>query len=419
MNYLKEFHIIFNRLKKFSPLFKEKRFELFDFVFFKLKIYDSAIALENYYSNKTIVFVGQQLNYRTIKFIKWIKKNTSIKIIVVCQKTPFANDLSEKDYDKLILLRNRTHLKRIILGSKNIDFIYAFSSNPKHARIAIELSKATTIFDPYDCSIVYIGNIPVPLSQMKFIENEKKCFQLADAMVARSPENIVAYKLYQVKKKKNIYFADYCDNNLFVCKNVEIKNSDDPIRIVYSGSIAGKYINKITDGLTDFFSFIDALENQKIIFHIYPSPFVKQANYQDYIDLEKKINYLKVHTTVAQENLSEELSGFHFGALPHFKLESSTLSQHKLERATSLKFYNFLEAGIPILISEEMTYMAWVVKRYKIGIVFGKKDFPNLRNIILNTDYNELKRNVLKAREKLSMKNNLPRLIHFFNTIKN
>jgi len=404
--------VFYKKLKVLMRVLNEKKTELLDSVLLKFNFYDSAIKYDKPGSKKRIVFVGQQLTHRIIKIIQWLKIHSDFEIIVVSQDAFFRGDLLPNNYDRLVLFKNRSHLKRIILGSNLIDVIYAFSSNPKHAAIAIEFCTARTIFDPYDCNIIYYGKNDVPESQQIYVEKERMCFKLANAMVARSTENNAAYKIYGIEKKKTIFFSDYCDNNLFTFQNVALSKADE-ITIVYAGSLKGKAQNQISDGMTDFSSFIEAIESQKIHFHIYPSQFVKKADYQEYLDTEKKVNYLHIHSTLSQGNLSHELSGYHFGTLPQFKTENSTLSDYKIERGTALKFFNFLEAGLPILISDEWKYMAWLVRRYKIGIVFGKEDFSNLRNIILSVDYAELKNNVLAFREKNSMQNNTPRLIKF------
>ncbi len=401
------------RLKNLVRAFKEKKYELFDQLFLNIKFYGSPLNYKTSIPNKRIVFAGQQLTHRMIKIIQWLKMYSNFEIIVVCQDSSQRKDLFPENYDHLVLFRNRTHLKRIILGAKYIDILYAFSSNPKHAAIAIESSSSFKIFDPYDCSIIYFGKQAVSKSQQIYVDQEKKCFQLADATVARSLENNAAYFIYGLKKKKNIFFSDYCDNTLFINNDISLDKNSDEITIVYAGFLKGKALNQISDGMTDFTSFIEAMEAQKIHFHIYPSPFAKRLDYADYIDMESKFKYFHIHSTVSQANLPRELSKYHFGALPQFKTENSTLSDYKIERATALKLFNFLEAGMPILISDEWKYMAWIVKRYNIGIVFGKKDFNDLRNKILSADYLKMKKNVLSIREKLSMKKNIPRLIQF------
>jgi hypothetical protein len=174
---------------------------------------------------------------------------------------------------------------------------------------------------------------------------------------------------------------------------------------------------KSSHGIEYFFDFIDSMQQQQIELNIYPSPHTRPEVYVDYITDSKKMQYLKMHGTVLQKNLAKEISGYHFGVSPHFREESSGVTKDKLELGTSLKFFNYLEAGLPILMSSEMKYMSWLVERYKIGIVFSKEDIPKLSAIIKSANYSELQKNVVAAREKLSMKNNVHRLISFIENL--
>jgi hypothetical protein len=89
----------------------------------------------------------------------------------------------------------------------------------------------------------------------------------------------------------------------------------------------------------------------------------------------------------------------------------------KLDMCTSNKFFNYLEAGIPIIVSDELKFMSWIVKRYQIGIVVKKEELNNLKNIIFEHDYNQMIENVIKVREKLSFQYNNKRLLLFLNSI--
>lgn len=63
------------------------------------------------------------------------------------------------------------------------------------------------------------------------------------------------------------------------------------------------------------------------------------------------------------------------------------------DTCTPTKFFTYLSAGLPIIINKEFSYIVSLVKRY---------------------DYETLKANVKKAKEVLSMKNHISRLIEFY-----
>lgn len=400
-------------LRKINFFAKEKSTELLDSLLDTLSIKDDSIFFKEDKNKIRIVFAGLLPNHRVIKHMKWLNRNGNFEIILLCHKSASFSDLDKNYFGHQIRFRNLKHLKRIINGAKNINLYYAFTSKPSYARPVIEQTVVPTAFDPYDCLIVYYGRNPKQEWMKKEIPDEEFCFANASAAVARNPETRLSYEMFDLKKPQNIFFTDYCDNDYFVNKNLSIENENSKISLVYAGGIYGKSMQKSSHGIENFSYLIDELENQRLHFHIYPSPFTDKETYYDYVEDSRRMKFLHIHETVEQKNLSNELSQYHFGVLPHFKEENFGISDDKLKLGTSLKFFNFLEAGIPVLVSNEMSFMAWMVKRYEIGVVFSKNDIKNLRKIITSSDYAKLKKNVLINRDKLSIKVNLPRLEKF------
>jgi glycosyltransferase involved in cell wall biosynthesis len=396
-------------------IFFSKEFftEIFDAVLFSLRIYDTVLSKQPGLEN-TIVITGLELNHRVIKNCKYLKKYSPYKTILLIHQQSSILDLETDFYDALIRFRNKKHLKRILFCSDKLKLIYGFASKASYARAAFENAKCPKMFDPYDCVVVYYGLNPKQHWMQKEILHEKYCFENSNAVLARNLEINKSYEIYALNKKKTILFSDYCDNDAFVTPEKTERNS---MSIVYSGGIYGKHMLKSSHGIENFFDFINSMDEQKINFHIYPSPQTKPEIYFDYIEESKRLKHLYLHKTVSQKELSKEISKYHFGVLPHFKEESSFVSTDKLERGTSNKFFNFLEAGLPILISKDMSYMSWLVNRYNIGIVFSKNDISKLATIINDANYSELQKNVLVVREKLSMNYNLKRLTKFIENI--
>jgi len=402
-----------NFFRKLNFFLNEKSSELFDrfLLFIGQKDY-TLYSFPN--QEQTIVFIGLSLNHRVVKNLKYLKLNGRYNLLLLKHRSDSFDDFESSFYHSKIIYRNKFHLKRLLFSSNKLKLIYAYASKPSYAKAAIESAGCSTIFDPYDCWVVYYGKNPKQTWMKKEIVDEEYCFANASGILARNLEVKKSIEIFSLEKKRNILFSDYCDNDYFINPG---KKDNSQISLVYSGGIYGRHMLKSSHGIENFFDFIDSMQEQQIELNIYPSPQSKPEVYFDYIEESKKSKYLKMHSTVKQKDLALELSKYHFGVSPHFKEESSSVSKDKLERGTSLKFFNFLEAGLPILMSSEMKYMAWLVERYKIGIVFSKADIPALSRIIKSADYAELQKNVVGIREKLSMKNNMHRLINFIENL--
>ena len=223
--------------------------------------------------------------------------------------------------------------------------------------------------------------------------------------------------MYGIKNKpKTIFFPLYCDDDVFQ-NNAKPLNPDD-IHLVYAGGVAGSHRNPKQYGNIQFHDIINILSKQKIHFHIYPSPSNIRADYEEYESIAKQNSFFHFHEPVAQENLAKELSKYHFGIHTGFvNAEFHMQSSDKYKLCTTLKLFNFIEAGLPVIISDNIIYQSWVLERNKSGITINRGELDNLSNVILGRNYMELVQNVSEAQKKLSLKKNTIRLLNFYNKI--
>jgi hypothetical protein len=110
------------------------------------------------------------------------------------------------------------------------------------------------------------------------------------------------------------------------------------------------------------------------------------------------------------------LSKYHFGLIPFFQTTSEQ-SGDKYRYSTALKLFNFIEAGIPVVCSEDITFQAWMVTRHNAGFSIAFDDLLSLREKIELLDYPKLVEDLLISREKLSLKRRIHRLYDFYSTM--
>lgn len=95
----------------------------------------------------------------------------------------------------------------------------------------------------------------------------------------------------------------------------------------------------------------------------------------------------------------------------------SQQSDLKLKYATTLKLFNYLEAGIPVIVSEDIIYQNWILNRYGAAITINEKSVKVIREKILQSNYTQFKENITRNRENISIGKNIDRLINFYSTI--
>jgi len=377
---------------------------------------------KNVGNGKIIVYVGESLPPRIARIAKWSKRFDAFTTILLCHERGFVEKFSNPDIDQILLFRNEWHLKRIAKSIPNPYIIHGFAPKSKYPYIAKEAwqkinASVPFVIDYQDVFTIYYGTVPKYNWLKEELPYERACLAEADGIVANSLEPREGMRIWNIKKSgRRIFFPLYTDNDAFL--SPEKKFSYDDIHLVYAGGVVGSHRDKVHYGTTQFHWLIEYLSEQKVHFHIYPSPSVIKADYQEYEEMAKHSTYFHYHAPVSQTELAKELSKYHYGLMPFFGVTSGQ-SDLKFKYGTTLKLFNYLEAGIPILASTDAVYQAWFVNRYSLGRVASKReDFKDVRKLIGDVPYDEQVKRMLVNREKLSLKVHTPRLIEFYKAMQ-
>jgi hypothetical protein len=407
---LKSLIILYGKLYNLSYDVISSCFDFFLFIF-KVRVHipnDSKIP-----GIKKIVFAGGALMPRIPRIAIWLKRNGFYTILVTYKKS-FFEEFSNSEWDFILLFRNKYHLKRIIKQLKEVYIYHAFAPKSFYPDIIRQTVNTPFIIDMQDVYSCYYGLNPDTRWIKSELIFEKKCLQLASGVVGASLEPNVALRKYGRPKPLTIYFPLYCDNDFFRDNTKQLSEND--IHLVYAGGIAGSHRNKNHYGAIQFRNLINVLSEQKIHFHIYPSPSAHSTDKSEYVQIDNNNIYFHFHKPVSQENLADELSKYHFGVLPFFSKDTG-MSSEKSKYATSLKLFNYIEAGIPVLVSRDLEYQSWIVNRYCAGIVITPDDLSMIKEIVTAIDYRVMVENLMKNREEISLKKHIPRLIEFYKKI--
>lgn len=366
---------------------------------------------------KYILIAGRAPNFRVIKYANLIASNNNYLVYLCCQNFEILNNTKISEQINLVKYNSIPHLSNLIKNSNSYISI-AFTSRTEDASKVIKYSTNFKLLDIYDCWTNCFGENPPIFWLKKEVKFEKYNLEHADGIIARNLESKDLSRRYHYKfPEKNILFLDYCDEANFQAPDRKSITKDKSIHLVYSGGIFGPSALKASWGIIDFDILIKSLVHSELNLHLYPFPNEPLEYYSELLEMEKTNPYLNIYSSVPNFTLANEIGKYHFGILPNFKVDSYPIMDFKLDMCTSNKFFNYLEAGIPIIVSDELKFMSWIVKRYQIGIVVKKGELNNLKNIIFEHDYKQMIENVIKVREKLSFQFNNKRLLSFLNSI--
>jgi len=407
-------------IKKLKLVFNENVSSVWDFFLFFLRIPPESVKPD--IDKKLILYVGEFLPPRIARIAKWTKRLDNYSTILLCHKSGYFEEFSNEAIDHTLLFRNKWHLKRTIRSLPNLHVAHGFAPKSKSPYFAMKFLKkyqpvVPFVVDYQDVLTIYYGLNPVQKWLKKELPYEKLCLQNANGIFANSLEPLAGMNILGIRNSgKRLFFPLYCDNDSFTTSQIPL--TKDNIHLVYVGGIVGSHRDKRYYAGTQFHWLIEYLTTQKIHFHVYPSPTVTKADYEEYEVIAKHNDFFHFHTAVPQADLSQELSQYHYGLMPFFA-GTSEQSALKSKYATTLKLFNYLEAGIPIIVGASVIYQSWLVSRYKLGIIVTQKeDFMNIRTQIESQNYQEQLNNVIQQREVLSLKKHIPRLIEFYERLR-
>ncbi len=145
----------------------------------------------------------------------------------------------------------------------------------------------------------------------------------------------------------------------------------------------------------------------------YPSycktPELFQDFFGDYQTLAAEAPRFSLRSWMPQARLLAELHGrFDFGLLLYPFPSDLAVGKDHLRGALASKLFAYLAAGLPVLVSEELAYMATIVREHGIGLVLGQSDLSDLDRRLEAQDYPALQERVRVAQRQLHIERYLP-----------
>lgn len=363
--------------------------------------------------NDALLYVAELLMARAGRMAKWVTRLSGRKVILLCHSEGFIPEFAE-GFTAIVRYRNAWHLKRILRAMPKPWLVHGFAPKSHYPDVARRaMPDVPYVHDLQDTLVVYYGTTPTKRWLRVELPHEKACMAEADGVIAHSLEPAEGFRRYSIphsKRPPTLFFPLYCDDDRFITGIPKI--SDTEIHLVYAGGVAGSHRDPRYFGNIQFFGLIETLTRQGLHLHIYPSPTTLEADRAEYVELAKSNERFHYHAPVPQEKLAGELARYHFGLIPFF-VERSDQSPEKLKYATALKLFNFIEAGLPVVVSKDLGFQSWMANRSGAGLAVDSADLADLsdRLRVFSSD------GASNGRDALSLRAQVPRLLAFYERV--
>ncbi len=354
------------------------------------------------------IFIEQLSERYNIYFISYSKKFQYPIIKNMLGKNAFLADVnSTKNFlKKLIDIFNFILLLLNISRKHKIKLFIAYHNHfIKNGMIMLMMKwffpKISRIYFPYD--IISYG----PPKELKYKQHsrqsfffDKICFEKSDKIITKGFEDELVYLkgMYRIHAKPHFVFNFLIEKKDLVNKN-EGTFSKDKNHLVFIGGMGNSEW-----GDNNYKVFERLLKEKNIFLHVYShsSEILKNLQHNE---------NLLVHDYVTEHSkLIEEISKYDFGII------LSSPSQYdylQLKMSSGMRFYDYLTAGLPIIIDDKHDSMANMAINNNFGIVIPLDQVEDITHFIGKCDYNSLISSVKKNREKFLAKNHANKLITF------
>lgn len=391
---------------------------------------------------KEIIFVSLKPHIREYKHALALKRtnNYYLKLIAFEIKPNFdfdnvfdevlifgpqeitKNKLFYKGVGLTLLAHSKYYHKKLakIIKKENPNLFHTFANyHHEMSDIVMENTNVPVIYDGQDFLGISFGleNISEEKKQ-----KEKYCFENADGIIRKGPPFEIDYYRQNGYKINcpELKFLPYCDKRLFVNGTKKLSDEDGEIHLVYTGSIENNY--KIR--YQYFIPLAKILAKQRIHFHIYSGSVsgIKKRDYKkfkEYYELDKSEKYFHFHESVPFSKLHVGISKYDFGLSIHENFPMPLWTREKMMTSIGNKFFSYLEASLPIIVSEHIIHNREIVEQYKVGFSVKDEELVKLKNILDKTNIEFFRSNVLNERKRLTINYNSNSLIEFYNLIEN
>lgn len=366
-----------------------------------------------------LLYVCELLPARAGRMAKWVARTDGSRIILLCHRDGFIPAFASAGFAQVLLYRNAWHLRRILNALPKPRLVHGFAPKSKYpdvARLTLQPQGVPYIHDLQDTLVVYYGADVKPRWLREELPHERACMAGADGLIAHSLEPNEGFRRYGIARKdrpRTLFFPLYCDDDAFAAAVPKI--SETETHLVYAGGVAGSHRDPKHYGNIQFFGLIETLTGQGLHFHIYPSPTNIRADVEEYEALSKSNPRFHFHAPVPQERLAGELAKYHWGIHIGFvNEEQHQQSTAKYRLCTTLKLFNFMEAGIGVISSENLWFQAWIVTSHGAGIAITRNQLTQLRQLLTEFMSTHSTKSLCLVREHLSLGGNISRLLHFY-----
>lgn len=383
---------------------------------------------------KKICLTTPFFHHNFLKLIKYLKKdNFHVTVITGHEYINSALSVLEfRDrgfYDLCLVVEHYDVIMPKILELTTFDVVHAILTTASAIPLKRALEKSNAVFVTDYCDfhqILYDDEA----TYLKFMserqlnrekESWRNLFTRSDGLIIKdSPEIIGKLSEHYGQGPRNVLeFHSYASLDFSPLKNsVPVKGEGQgKIRIVYAGCVVNDPSSHAYPVVSSLHTIAESLDRQGIGFDIYNAIDTTGKGFESYLELAERLTHFNYHFAVPQDRLAQVLSVYDLGWFG-FDFSMAMESEFFLKTTFGSKVFNYLEAGLPVIVAGEAEYMAGWVESHHVGIGIRYSEVDSLASRLDPECVADLKRKVLENLGHLSMEHHIKRLTTFYDDLE-
>jgi anaerobic magnesium-protoporphyrin IX monomethyl ester cyclase len=280
--------------------------------------------------------------------------------------------------------------------------LLAKAANPS-AKVVTEFNDIPQLFGEWDFLESLFGK---PRTHL-----EKICsplvFQHSDGLVFNTATE-GASTLVQEMQTPTPYlcFHSYPEPGFFESKQIAVDHDPSPEpHLVFIGNVAPSSLPKAGWGDVQLLPMIEELMILQLRFDILlnPSQLRNDGAFADYHYLEHTNPRFRLRSGIPPHQLAADLTRYDFGVMFYRFPKGFGVGRRHFDYMLPTKFFSFIEACVPIVVSEELAYVSAIVREHGLGVVVSQSEISRLGAILAQVNTVTLRRNITAYRATVLM----------------
>jgi len=194
---------------------------------------------------------------------------------------------------------------------------------------------------------------------------------------------------------------------------------DGTIRLVYGGLLVREGADENDPHYKNFMQMVDFYCHGNLHLYFYPSPyFYGFGPAKGVEELARRLGLENIHACLPLEDndFVREITRYDFGLCIPTPIE---VRPTRYGYILPGKIIAYLRAGLPIVVPEDQTFVADLVRENEIGVVYGYDDHRRIAELLNAQDIDQLKRNVVRFRERFRIEHAAEKLLTVYDAVLN